>query len=193
MKPILTDIDGVVFEWETAFYKFMERKGHTVVTPDVYNISEMFDINKDKGKELTREFNESGTIGYLKPLRDAKKYVKSLIEKGFEFQGITSLSTNEFAGRLRRYNLDNEFGSDFNCTCLDTGADKDNELKKYSPGHWWIEDKPANCEAGLSAGHKVILVDHLYNRSYNNKDVIRVQSWKEIHDIITGENDGNIT
>lgn len=193
MKTILTDIDGVVFDWESAFHKFMERKGYSVVNPNIYSVASIFDISKVEAKELTREFNESGTIGYLKPLRDAKRYVKLLIEKGYEFQGITSLSTNEFAGRLRRYNLDNEFGSDFNCTCLDTGSDKDEELSKYSPGHWWIEDKPDNCDAGLNAGHKVILVDHLYNRTYNNKDVIRVSSWKEIHDIITGENDGNTT
>lgn len=187
MNLILTDIDGVVFDWDSAFRKFMERKGFVVAKPGIYHISEMFGISKEQAKNLTQEFNESGVIGYLKPLRDSKRYIKSLLEKGFEFQAITSLSTNEFAGKLRRYNLDNEFGSDFNCTCLDTGADKDDELKKYSPGHWWIEDKPANCEAGLSAGHKVILVDHLYNRSYNNKDVIRVQSWKEIHNIILGE------
>lgn len=184
MKPILTDIDGVVFDWETAFHKFMERKGYSVVNPDIYAVNEIFGISKEEGKKLTREFNESGHIGYLKPLRDAKKYIKKLVNEGYTFQGITSLSTKPLAGSLRRYNLDKEFSTDMDCICLDTGADKDEELCKYESGHWWIEDKPANCDAGLKAGHKVIIVDHLYNRTYNNKKVIRVSSWEEIYDII---------
>ena len=184
MNKILTDIDGVVLDWESAFFKFMERKGHTKVNPGIYSVAKIYDISTDEGGALTREFNESGHIGYLKPLRDAKKYIKKLVNEGFEFQAITSLSTKDLANSLRRYNLDKEFSTDMNCLCLDTGDDKDKALQKYKPGHWWIEDKPANCDAGLAAGHKVIIIDHEYNRSYDNKNVIRVSTWEEIYNII---------
>jgi len=182
--PILTDVDGVLFDWEASFNKWMSPK-YPIVNPEDYSINVRYNISKDEAKKYTKEFNECGWIGYLPVLRDAKRYVKKLIEEGYEFQAITSLSTDYFAGVLRRGNLESAFGTDMNCTCLDTGADKDNELKKYSPGHWWLEDKPENCEAGLKFGHKPILIDHVHNRWYNNPNVIRVETWKDIYNIIT--------
>jgi hypothetical protein len=97
------------------------------------------------------------------------------------------LSTDKFAGMLRTTNLEEIFGRGTirRVRCIDTGADKDDILKEYEPGHWWIEDKPENCEAGLRAGHKPILMSHRYNEDYNG--CIRVQNWQEIFNIITAK------
>jgi uncharacterized HAD superfamily protein len=69
--------------------------------------------------------------------------------------------------------------------CLATGSDKDEVLKEYKPGHWWIEDKPSNAEAGLGAGHKCILVSHSWNSDYEHPEVVRANNWQEIYNIVT--------
>jgi len=68
---------------------------------------------------------------------------------------------------------------------LGTGADKDSALAEFhGTGLYWVEDKPKNVLAGLSYGLKPILIDHPYNRDFNHPDVIRVNNWKQIHELL---------
>ena len=70
---------------------------------------------------------------------------------------------------------------------LDTGADKDDVLKKYEgTGLWWIEDKIVNCEVGLNVGLKPLLMEHGHNMDFQNSNIPRVKNWKEIYERITG-------
>ena len=39
LLPILTDVDGVLLEWEPAFSSWMASKGYTAKTPNVYKQS----------------------------------------------------------------------------------------------------------------------------------------------------------
>jgi hypothetical protein len=69
---------------------------------------------------------------------------------------------------------------------LDTGANKDEALKKYAGSEcWWIEDKPENAEAGLRVGLKPLLVEHGHNMSFKRNEIPKVKNWKEIYDIVT--------
>ena len=71
--------------------------------------------------------------------------------------------------------------------CLDTGADKDEELAKYAGSeYYWIEDKYANCEAGLRCGLRPILMEHGHNMEYSHPMIPRVKNWKEIYEIMVG-------
>jgi FMN phosphatase YigB (HAD superfamily) len=38
MKKILTDCDGVLLDWETAFHDWMVNKGYSKVVHDTYNL-----------------------------------------------------------------------------------------------------------------------------------------------------------
>ena len=110
----------------------------------------------------------------------AVEYVERLGRRGFTFECLTSQSEDVCAGDIRRYNLEQVFGNEVitDCTCIATGADKDEYLTKWKPGHWWIEDKPANCIAGLKAGHKPILITHHYNKDFVHEGVTRADSWE---------------
>ena len=55
----------------------------------------------------------------------------------------------------------------FQSRCIETGGDKDDIPKEYDRGHWWVEDKPDNCLAGLEAGHQIILIDRPFNRDFS--------------------------
>jgi len=188
-KTILVDCDGVVLNWEYAFDIFMEEHGFSKV-PDAnmhYDMASRYGIEKAQVKKLIRIFNESAAIAYLPALRDAVEVVTKMADEGWEFIAITSLSTNKYAQRLRKRNLDKLFGKGtfVKVTCLATGADKDEALSRYKDsGLYWVEDKPENALAGLKVGLKPILVEHGFNM--HNKDFPLAKNWKEIYEMVNG-------
>ena len=107
--------------------------------------------------------------------------------EGWEFICVTSLSTNKYAQKLRKRNLDKLFGKGtfVSVVCLPTGADKDAALLKYKDsGCYWVEDKPENALAGAKVGLKPILMEHGFNMDC--KDFPLVKNWKDIYEIVNG-------
>ena len=188
---IFTDCDGVCLDWEFGFRTWMQLHGHKLVNKDVYAVAEQFGLDKNAAKAIVRTFNESAAVGFLPPLRDAQYYIKKLAEKHqYKFIAVTSLSLDPFAQQLRKQNLDKLFGDDtfIDVICLDCGADKDDILAhladKYGKGHWWVEDKPENVDAGINVGFKGILMEHGHNLDYSG-DAKIAKNWKNIcYDII---------
>lgn len=189
---ILTDVDGVLLNWEFAFDMWMGEHGHKKQEgyQFKYDIGKRYGIDKDTGVKLIKTFNESAAIGFLPPLRDAIHYVRKLHEEhGYVFHAITSLSLDRNAGRLRRMNLEKLFGETVfeEIVCLDTGADKDDALEKYRDSDlYWLEDKITNAELGKKIGLRSILVEHGHNMDYKG-DIPLVKNWREIYDIIVGQ------
>tara|TARA_E500000178_G_scaffold356478_1_gene434691 strand:+ start:5378 stop:5959 length:582 start_codon:yes stop_codon:yes gene_type:complete len=186
-KLILVDCDGVLLDWKYAFYKYMNENGYTVIEEGVYDVAQTFGVTKEDSKRLVRQFNESARIGFLPGLRDAIKYVKKLHSEGYVFHCITSLSTDYYAGKLREQNLERLFGKDVfeRVVCLDCGADKDDGLLPYKEsGCIWVEDKPSNAELGLELGLRSILIEHDFNKDYENNNLVIVKNWKEIYESI---------
>lgn len=187
-KLILTDIDGVCLDWEYAFDVYLQTHGFTKVEGGQfkYDIGKRYGIDYDQGRKLIKIFNESASIGFLPPLRDAMYYIKRLHEEhGYVFHAITSLSLDENACELRRMNLRKLFGKTAfeDIVFLDTGADKDEILEQYrDSGLWWIEDKIDNCQAGLKVGLNPLLMEHGHNMDYDNPAIPRVRNWREVYD-----------
>lgn len=190
-KIILTDVDGVLLDWEYAFDVYLQTHGFNKVPGGnlKYDIGKRYGIDGDQGRKLIKIFNESAAIGFLPPLRDAMHYVKRLHEEhGFVFHAITSLSRDENACELRRMNLRKLFGETVfeKFVFLDTGADKDAALEPYrGSGLYWVEDKKTNCEVGYELGLKSILVEHGHSLDYNHPAIPAVKNWREIYQIIT--------
>jgi FMN phosphatase YigB (HAD superfamily) len=191
-KIILTDIDGVVLNWEYAFGEYMEFQGHQPVEGHnkYYSVRQKYNLPTDASGDLViKTFNESAAIGFLPPLRDAQYFIKKLHEQHqYQFIAITSLSLLPYAQQLREKNLKKLFGD--NCfievNCLDTGADKDEILDVYAreyPGAYWIEDKPQNADVGIALGLKSILIEHGHNMNYNGQAKV-VVNWEEIYNIL---------
>ena len=192
-KVILTDCDGVLLDWEYAFDRWMARHGYTIKVNGVYKMDVKYGIERTESKKLVRMFNESASIRKIPPLRDAIKYVKKLHEEyGYVFHAITSQTNDEYAQHLRIKNLCELFGpSTFEkYVILDCGADKDEALSDYKDTNcFWIEDKVENALVGESLGLRSILMAHGFNEDSNewaDSDIIRVQCWRELYDVITG-------
>ena len=186
---ILVDCDGVLLDWAAYFYNYMKEK-HSLEVQDYsqYNIGKVFGLTSQEGRKYVGEFNNSAHMANLGPLRDAVKYVRKLFtDHGYRFHVITSQSDVESSQEFRKYNLEKLFGEEVfeGITILPQGADKDKELAKWKDtGCYWVEDKPANIEAGYEAGLSPILVAHTHNAGQHED--IRVQTWKEIYELVTG-------
>ena len=186
-KIIVTDVDGVLLNWEDAFQIWMEHQGFKKVKGHqfIYNAAEQFGLNKAEGKKWVRLFNQSAAIGFLPPLRDAQEIVRLLHNNyGYRFVVCTSLSKDVNAQELRTRNLEKIFGNVFEeFVYLDTGADKDEALyklaKKYR-GYLWIEDKLENCDAGAVVDFEPVLMEHGYNMNEEH-DYFVARDWEDIY------------
>jgi hypothetical protein len=201
-RIILTDVDGVLLEWEHHFTKWMlqrtlfDERGaryhpHRLL-PDkenTYEMAERFGVTKTEIRKHIREFNRSAWMGTQRPMLESQTWVKLLAAEGWTFIPITSQTSDIPAQQLRKRRLGELFGDHvfINYHILGTGADKDSALAEFhNTGLYWVEDKPNNAVAGLKYGLKPILIDHPYNRDFDHPDVIRVSNWKEIHQILSG-------
>ena len=187
-KIIVTDCDGVLLDWENSFYEWMKSKGYDAQNVGVYDMADVFAMKKVEVKKLIKEFNNSSWMVNLPVLRDARSGVAKLVEAGYEFHCVTSLSLDEHTKSLRQKNLDDVFGKGVftKLVCLDTGADKDEGLKPYTgTNYYWIEDKTENAFCGLKYGLQPILISHEHNSNMREDGVIPVvDTWSEIVDII---------
>jgi hypothetical protein len=189
MKVILVDCDGVLMNWEYAFYVWMERHGYEPVKGSLaYDVGERFGLEKEEKNHLVKMFNESAAIGFLPPLRDAMYYVDLLHRKhGYVFHMITSLSLDPSAQSLRIQNTKKLFGETAfeKFVFCDTGADKDMALIPYrDSGYFWIEDKTENAVLGHQMGLESIIMKHGHNMN-NDTGLPMVRDWSEIYEYIT--------
>lgn len=193
-KIILTDIDGVVLDWEEGFTIWMDHNGHQLVDDYQYkyDVAKRYGLNKETSDKLVRQFNASAAIGFLPPLRDAQYYMKLLHEKHkYKFIAVTSLSLDPYAQKLRERNLAKLFGDNTfqEVICLDTGADKDDILIDLSyeyQGCYWIEDKIVNAQLGSDIGYDSILMEHGHSLKANG-DFKVVKNWEEIYNEVLGK------
>ena len=200
-RIILTDVDGVLLEWEHHFTKWMLQKTlfddrgaryHPYrLLPDkqdTYWMEERFGLTKNEIRIHIREFNRSAWMATQRPMLESQTWVKLLAAEGWTFIPITSQTSDKPAQELRKRRLGELFGDHVftNYHILGTGADKDGALAEFhDTGLYWVEDKPANAVAGLKYGLKPILIDHPYNRDFNHPEIIRVNNWKQIHEILS--------
>ena len=199
-KIILTDVDGVLLEWENHFTKWMlqrtlfDEKGSRVYPyrlledkENTYEMAERFGVTKLEIRKEIREFNKSAWMGTQSPMPDSQTWIKLLHAEGWTFIPITSQTSDKPAQELRKRRLEELFGKQVfsNYHILGTGADKDSALAEFhNTGLYWVEDKPKNALAGLNYGLRVILIDHPYNRDFNHPNITRVNNWKQIHEML---------
>ena len=199
-RIILTDVDGVLLEWENHFSNWMLQRSYfndkgkkiypyTLLDDkeNTYEMAERFGLTIPEIRKEIREFNKSAWMATQSPMLDSQTWVKLLHAEGWTFIPITSQTSDIPAQEVRKKRLEDLFGDVFyNYHILDTGADKDNALAEFhNTGLYWVEDKPKNALAGLNYGLKPILIDHPYNRDFNHPEITRVNNWKQIHEILS--------
>ena len=186
-KVILADVDGVLFDWEYHFYKWLKENYDMERVTSDYCVGHSLGLTKKDGHKYVHKFNNSGDIKCLSPYKDAIKYVRKLHEEhGYIFHVISSMSDKLLTQNWRTQNLIDVFGNVFDgFEFLSMGSGKDIALAKWEGTEcFWIEDKEENVKTGNKFGLVGILMAHEHNRDCF--DETRVKNWKEIYDIITG-------
>ncbi|HEY6436757.1 MAG TPA: hypothetical protein VIY47_09205 [Ignavibacteriaceae bacterium] len=193
-KIILTDADGVLVTWLAEFQKFMASKGYELI-PDTehhYSMEDRYHITTDQSRDLIREYNESAYMAYLPSYKDSAEYIGKLVNHGFRFICITSISSNPISKIYRRANLENLFGEIFDdVICLEMGSKKGPALLPWEgTGFFWIEDHIKNAEAGYQLGLRSILVQQDHNQHYDTEHFPIVgpeNPWREIYRLVCKE------
>ena len=189
-RIILTDVDGVLLQWEKHFSKWMSMRGFEL-QPDyekTYSMEERYGIKKVLKENLIEEFNRSAWMGIQEPMPNSQTWVKLLHAEGWTFIPITSQTMDIPAQELRKRRLKDLFGGTVfeNFIILKTGDHKDSALAEFhGTGLWWIEDKWTNAKKGLEYGLKPILYSHSYNEEFYDENITRVNNWSEIHKLVT--------
>ena len=189
-RIILTDVDGVLLEWEFHFTKWMVSRGYKLKDNFVseYDMQKRFEDNTVDIKVKIREFNRSAWMSTQPPMPDSQTWVKLLHAEGWTFIPITSQTSDIPAQELRKRRLEELFGKNVfqNYFIFDTGSGKDSALAEFhGTGLWWVEDKWTNALAGLKFGLKPLFINHAYNQEYSHPDITRVNNWQEIHKIVS--------
>lgn len=187
-KIILTDVDGVLLDWETAFEEYAIARGYAFNENKriVYSMEAQLGISQEEASKLIGSFNSSDEFGRIAPWRDSVEYIKRFKDEGWKFVAITTAGEHPDTWPLRRANLDAVFGAGAidELYVLPLHGDKGVELVKYKDsGLFWIEDKPSNAVLGYQYGLRPLLMSTFHNQGYNG-GVWRVNTWKDIYRII---------
>ena len=189
-KVILTDADGVLFSWASAFDEWAYQKGYKKQKEGVYDVADSYGLSKNESYTLIEQFNQSSWTGYLAPHLDAVKYVQQLHNNfGYIFRVITSFVQDVFSMQLRRMNLYNVFGQDvFESIHCIGDEDKADYLEPYrDTGCFFLEDKITNVTKATCRGMQGVLFEHPYNKEFCDPDVIKVKNWKEFYEYILNQ------
>lgn len=186
---VLTDVDGVLLNWNFAFHRWMKKHGYTPVRDDTYDLALCYGLDVPKTIKLCERFNASAEMGFLEPLHDARYWVRRLHHRyNVKFHAITSMGLDYYGGKLRNMNLRSAFGKNTfeKITILGCDSDKTEALSAYSgSGLFWLEDNVHNAQVGASLGLRSLLFNREYNQKrLKNEMFTRIGNWKEFMSIL---------
>ena len=187
----MTDVDDCLFAWNDAFMEFA-NKFYPQYEPVIdamahWRIWDKFsNVSEEQSEEMLLHFNTSAKQAFMPPKWDSVEYVNRLIEEGWRFIAITSVSDDPDVWKLRKMCLDTLFpGGCLELHCLPLHGSKKEFLKQWQgKDYYWIEDKLKNAEVGHELGFKTIIMDHPYNQNAS-EGITRVNSWEQVYSILT--------
>jgi FMN phosphatase YigB (HAD superfamily) len=191
-KVILTDIDGVVFDWHTQFVNWMEMQGYksTGMKHHDADIHLEFGIDYKEALVKKEEFNTNMISSTLEPYGEADIWINKLYEEDYRFIGLTSFSDKPIAQYYRYLNLEDYFPTDCFASMifLSPGETKREVLEQFSATNLiYVEDRILNINSALRLGLKPILMSHEYNIHFKRDPVFVANDWKQIYNYIKNQ------
>lgn len=166
-KIILFDCDGVLFDFNTPFYKYVVGRGYSVVNPSSYTLSDTFDVSEERSLELCHSFsNDPKHFGNLPWRPGAVELLTKLHRDGFIFHFITSIEEHLRPLRISAIRKVLPADAILDVTCLGLCSSKTNYLlNNYANTDlMWIDDAVSNFKSGQLAGLDSYLIDQPYNQ-----------------------------
>jgi hypothetical protein len=177
-KILLTDIDGVVLDWQKHFNKYLDHYylGEELFDPTVF-------AQGERTGKIIKEFNNSAWIGFLEPWKDSVEVLTELNHMGWKIHGCTSMGTDQYANALRKKNIETLMPDVFaQLEIIPFMQPKGNWLAPWKgSGAVWVEDKWSNAIIGADMGIKTFLMKQSYNSKQDYPGVEKVDNWRQIY------------
>lgn len=177
-KILLTDIDGVVLDWQKHFNKYLDHyyPGEELFDPTVF-------AQGERTGKIIKEFNNSAWIGFLEPWKDSVEVLTELNHMGWKIYGCTSMGTDQYANALRKKNIETLMPDVFaQLEIIPFMQPKGNWLAPWKgSGAVWVEDKWSNAIIGADMGIKTFLMKQSYNSKQDYQGVEKVDNWRQIY------------
>lgn len=188
-KVILTDIDGVVFDWHSQFVDWMELQGYksTGMAHHDADVHLEFGIDYQEALVKKEEFNTNMISSTLQPHGDSDIWIKKLYDEDYRFIGLTSFSDKPIAQYYRYLNLEDFFPTDCFASLifLSPGESKREVLEQFAGTNLiYVEDRIINVNSALRLGLKPILMSHDYNIHFKREPVFVSKNWKDIYEYV---------
>lgn len=185
-KLLLTDVDGVLFDWVKKFAEYIKGQGIKTRSeePMDWHLHKWLGVTSAEAHEMVEEFNRSDAFRNLEPIAGAVDALKYFKKAGWKIVAITACSADKKAIAHREQNLVREFGSVFaNIHCVALGTSKNDILSLYQYNQpWWIEDRFENALEGKEKGFNTILFSASHNKHQDVQlhGIHRCNNWIEV-------------
>lgn len=194
-KIILTDVDGVLLDWEPIIYEFLEHDKGIVAKEERkkgnYFLKDILEIPAEDARKLIVEFTHSDFFKKMPAKQCALDAVKQLKNDGWKFIAITACDQDHHdqdikkALQNRADNLSLHFDDAFSELHFSKIAGcKSPFLQQYHPT-WWIEDSVNNANTGHEIGHRsIIMHSQHYDEGVNIHKLPVARTWYDIKKLI---------
>ena len=162
LKILLTDIYGVVLDWQQHFNNYLDKyyPGQELFDPTVFAQGE------ETGK-IIKESNNTAWIGFLKPWKDPLEVLTEFKENGWHIFGCTLMGTDPIYNALRKKNIENLMPDVFARVDIIPLWNPALVIQWRGSGAIWVEDKWSNAILGADMGIKTFLMKQSYNPSHD--------------------------
>ena len=187
-KKLGIDFDDVLIDFITHLMYFHNETYGTSFTKDhvtTWDLHDVWNISEEEAIKRTHEFVISSQHLNIIPTNGAVETLKRLSEK-FELIIITARdgSQSDSANQL----IEKYFGTIFSSVhfLYENGVKKSTkgELCKDLNIDFFVDDSISNVKNTHEAGITTFLFDTPWNKDFNDPDITRVRSWKEIESIL---------
>lgn len=172
---IITDVDGVLLNWELGFQNWMEGQKGVIPKhrndPSTYDLQDKYDLPDGRILDFIEEFNIDPSFGKLLPVRDSALVVPNLLQhKDLDWFWLSCASRRDgrdatLTKEMRHHNLEYEFGQPIEGECLKIRDSKINALQSFDPANSiFIEDSLSHALDGAELGYQTFLLAYPYNR-----------------------------
>lgn len=198
MKPvILTDIDGVLIQWQSGLPYFAAKHNLNVARTlellyedKFVSPADLFGCNDELAAKLLMKYNNSDFIKYLSPYQDAVQVINRLKDR-FDFVAITALGDTDDALMNRMFNLNALFPGAFRDVMLvNYGESKtphymSAKIKYKDNLVCFVDDLAHNLEDCHAVISRLPLVHMLRGeRSIAQCPVITTTNWYELEPVV---------
>lgn len=181
MKRLGLDLDGVIYDFDKSFNKWMRKKGYFLINKWIYKTEERYPtLTKEKANKLIKEFSETRQMRKLEMYPNALEVIGKLREDYY----IWIITNREPTKKIKKNTLTqikNDGLSDLVKECIFCDGVHKSVLANTLRLDYFVDDYKENLKDILANSlTKPIQMVREYNQFFKSKMIPRVHDWDEL-------------